>query len=242
VLCLLRSLVFLALQIVITPVFTLIALICCPLPALVRYQVISCWSKILIVALQYVCGIRYEVFGRENIPTQPCIILCKHQSAWETLALQSIFPPQVWVLKKELLWIPFFGWGLATLSPIAINRRAGTKALKHMAIEGKKRLAAGFFIVIFPEGTRVAPGKRIPYQPGGAWLARKTNCPVVPVAHNAGTCWPKNALIKYPGVIRVYIGKPIDPTGLSTDALLYQVENWIEEKMLTLSPHAKPPA
>ena len=126
----------------------------------------------------HACGIRYRVIGSEHIPREPCIILSKHQSAWETLVYQVIFPPQVWVLKRELLWVPFFGWGLAMLSPIAIDRRAGTRALKQMFDQGRERLRQGFSIVMFPEGTRTMPGKRGKYHPGGAWLAVQTGTQV----------------------------------------------------------------
>ena len=151
--------------------------------------------------------------GAENIPREPCIILAKHESAWETLAFQAIFPPQVWVVKRELLWIPFFGWGLAMLSPIAIDRKAGPRALRQMVEQGRERLQRGFCIVIFPEGTRAAPGVRGVYQAGGAWLALKTGAPVLPVAHNAGTYWPRNAFVKRPGTITVSIGPLVRAEG-----------------------------
>ena len=142
-------------------------------------------------------------------------------------------------MKRELLWIPFFGWGLAMLSPIAINRGSGSKALRQLAEQGRERLDAGFFIVIFPEGTRVAPGQRAAYHPGGAWLTVKTGALALPVAHNAGECWRKNAFIKQPGLITVSIGKPISPTGLSAAELNKRVEDWIESEMPRLSAHGK---
>jgi 1-acyl-sn-glycerol-3-phosphate acyltransferase len=175
-----------------------------------------------------ICGIRYRVIGAEHIPAEPCIILAKHQSAWETLAFQAIFPPHVWVLKRELLRVPFFGWGLAMLSPIAIDRASGARALMPTLEQGRERLRDGFCIVIFPEGTRVAPGKRGTYHPGGAWLAIKTGVPVLPVAHNSGEFWPRNAFLKYPGLITVRIGPPIPPRGLEPEALIARVEEWIE--------------
>lgn len=186
-------------------------------------------------AATVICGVRYRVIGAENIPRQPCVILSKHQSAWETLAWQTIFPPQVWVMKRELLWIPFFGWGLAMLSPIAINRGSGSKALRQMAEQGRERLNAGFCIVIFPEGTRVAPGQRAAYHPGGAWLTVKTGALALPVAHNAGECWRKNAFIKRPGLITVSIGKAVSPAGLSAAELNLRIEDWIESEMPKLS-------
>jgi len=182
-------------------------------------------------AATLICRIRYRVIGAENLPREPCVIMCKHQSAWETLALQMIFPPQVWVTKRELLWFPFFGWGLAMLSPIAIDRSAGTRALRHLAEQGRERLDAGFCIVIFPEGTRVEPGKRGTYHLGGAWLTVKTGAHAIPVAHNAGQFWRKNAFIKHPGLITVSIGKPIASQGLSAAKLNQRVEDWIESEM-----------
>lgn len=189
----------------------------------------------MLFLLRNLCGIRYQIIGAENIPKTPSIVLSKHQSAWETLAFQKIFPPQVWVLKKELLRIPFFGWGLAMTSPIAIDRSAKKKALEQIVEQGKDRLKQGFWIVIFPEGTRIPPGQRGKYRIGGAWLATHTNTLVVPVAHNAGELWGRNSFIKYPGTITVSIGEPIDPTGMEPGELNAQVEAWIEFEMLRIS-------
>ena len=177
------------------------------------------------------CGIRYEVRGREHIPATPTIILSKHQSAWETLAFQQIFPPQVWVMKRSLLLVPFLGWGLAMLRPIAIDRGAGRAALKQVTDQGRDRLQRGLWIVIFPEGTRVAPGKAGRYGIGGAWLATHTNTQVLPVAHNAGEFWGRNALHKLPGTITVSIGAPIDPAGMKPAELNEKVQAWIEMEM-----------
>lgn len=227
----LRSGLFAAVLVVLTPVFALIALLTFPLPPLARYRVITVWSRCILWAAQTLCGIRYRVIGAENIPADPCIILSKHQSAWETLALQLIFPPQVWVLKRELLRVPFFGWGLAMLSPIAIDRSSRREALQQLVEQGRQRLDSGFCIVIFPEGTRIAPGKRGNYRPGGARLAVQTNTTIVPVAHNAGTCWGRNAFMKYPGLITVSIGPPIQPDGATAEEIARRVEHWIEGEM-----------
>ena len=231
----LRSALYLLLQIIITPPYALITLACYPLSPRNRYRVTSSWTFIMLFLLRHLCGIRYQILGAENIPKTPSIVLSKHQSAWETLAFQQIFPPQVWVLKKELLLIPFFGWGLAMTSPIAIDRKSGKKALEQIVEQGRERLKQGFWIVIFPEGTRIPPGKRGKYRIGGAWLATHTNVPVVPVAHNAGEFWGRNSFIKKPGTITVSIGKPIDPTGMEAGELNEKVETWIENEMLRIS-------
>ena len=154
---LLRSLVFQLGMWTFTIPFTVISILTFPLSAITRYKLISIWAKTILFWLKISCNINYKVNGLENIPKKPFMILSKHQSAWETLAFQKIFPPQVWVLKRELLWIPFFGWGLAMTSPIAINRKAGKKALEQMLRQGIDRIKKGFCIVIFPEGTRIKP-------------------------------------------------------------------------------------
>ena len=233
---LIRSLIFLLLQILITPAFALLALLTFPLDRLTRYRIISQWAKLMLPLLRLVCGIRHEVRGIENIPQEPCIVLCKHQSAWETLALQEIFPPQVWVLKRELLWLPFFGWALALTSPIAIRRSDGKGAIKQLLKQGRERLAQGFFVVIFPEGTRVPFGSRGKYKIGGALLAASSGVPVVPVAHNAGRLWGRNAFSKHPGLITMSIGKPIATHGRKAEEINAEVEAWIENEIQHL-PH-----
>ncbi|QOJ22274.1 MAG: 1-acyl-sn-glycerol-3-phosphate acyltransferase [Gammaproteobacteria bacterium] len=230
-----RSALYMLLQIIITPPYALLTLACFPLSPHNRYHVTSSWTRIMLFLLRNLCGLRYRIIGAENIPQTPSIVLSKHQSAWETLAFQEIFPPQVWVLKKELLRIPFFGWGLAMTSPIAIDRSTKKKALEQIVEQGKDRLKLGFWIVVFPEGTRIPPGQRGKYRIGGAWLATHTNVPVVPVAHNAGEFWGRNSFIKHPGTITVSIGQPIDPTGMEAGELNAQVETWIETEMLRIS-------
>ncbi len=232
----LRSLVFVIAQIIFTPPYAIVALATFPLPRLARYRVISGWARAMIWLAKKVLGIQYRVIGAENLPRTPAVILSKHQSAWETLAFQVIFPPQVWVLKRELLWIPFFGWGLALTSPIAIDRSSGVRALKRMAELGRERLAQGFWIAIFPEGTRVQPGKRGKYHFGGAWLAVNCGAPVVPVAHNAGLLWGRGAFLKRPGTVTVEIGAVIDSRVHTPESLNAAVEEWIEERMAALCP------
>lgn len=226
-----RSLIFFLLQLFITPVFTLIAILTFPFHPITRYRIISGWALTMLWLLRVLCGIRMEVRGAENIPAQPAILLCKHQSAWETIALQKVFPPQVWVLKRELLWLPFFGWGLAMTSPIAIKRSDGKGAVRQLLKQGKQRLDMGFCVVIFPEGTRIPYGQRGKYKIGGALLSASTGVPVVPIAHNAGKLWGRNSFLKQPGVITMSIGKAIDPAGLRAEEINKLTEEWIEAEV-----------
>lgn len=230
----LRSALFAAALVLVTPPYALLALATFPLPRLARYRVISGWSRLVVRLARALCGIRWRVEGRERLPGAPAVILAKHQSAWETLAFQEIFPPQVLVLKRELLWIPFFGWGLALMSPIAIDRARGRAALRDIARRGRERLAQGFWVVIFPEGTRVRVGERREYQQGGAWLAAQCGVPVVPVAHNAGRLWPRNAFLKRPGTVTVRVGPPIPTAGRDAKQISADAEAWIEAEQRTL--------
>lgn len=216
---------------VLTIPFSLLAIVLIPLPAVTRSRWVSGWAHAVMWWLKVTCNLRYELSGREHIPATPSIILAKHQSAWETIALQTILPPQVWVLKRELLMIPFFGWGLWAVGSIPIDRSSGREALKKLVNHGKDRLKRGLWVVIFPEGTRTAPGARAKYHIGGAWLASHTQTAVLPVAHNAGRYWRKNSILKYPGVIQVVIGPVIPTNGLKPDVLNQQVETWIETEM-----------
>ncbi|MEW5942999.1 MAG: lysophospholipid acyltransferase family protein [Pseudomonadota bacterium] len=206
-----------------------------PRDAIARYRLTARWAGTVLAWLEATCGLRYRVIGAENIPAAASVILSKHQSAWETLAFQKIFPPQVWVLKRELLRVPFFGWALAMTRPIAIDRSAGKEALRQLVAQGKDRLEQGFSVVVFPEGTRVAPGEKGKYNIGGAWLATHTGALVVPVAHNAGEFWGRNAFLKRPGTITVSIGKPIDPAGMKPAELNAKAEEWIEGEMRRIS-------
>lgn len=186
------------------------------------------------------CGIRYEVIGREHIPATPCVVLAKHQSAWETLFLQTLFAPTASVVKRELLRIPLFGWGLAMTQPIAINRSQRSQALKEVIRQGADRLSRGRHVLIFPEGTRTLPGEQREYSAGGAMLAVKAGVPVLPVALNAGLYWPRGTLIKRPGVIRVVIGPPISTAQQSAKTVNALARDWIEAEMLRLLPHSDP--
>lgn len=233
----LRSLLFTVVALAVTPVYAIIACLMFALPTKVRHRIITSYAHVMMWWVRHMLGIRYTVLGRENIPAVPVVIVSKHQSAWETLALQVIFPPLCFVLKRELLRIPFLGWGLAQLPSIAIDRSAGKDALTQVIEQGCERLAEGISVVIFPEGTRVAPGMHRRYKPGGAALAARSGAPVVPVAHNAGEFWPRNAFLKQPGNIVMSIGPPIDTAGRSIAEVNDEVEAWIEGEMHRLFPH-----
>ncbi|MCX7628475.1 MAG: 1-acyl-sn-glycerol-3-phosphate acyltransferase [Methylophilaceae bacterium] len=233
----LRSIVFnLGMWIMVIP-YALLALILIPMAAPRRSYIIAGWARFVMRWLALTCNLRYRVIGREHIPDRPCIILAKHQSAWETIAFQEIFPPQIWVLKRSLLLLPFFGWALWALRSIAIDRSAGREALKQLVEQGKDRLNSGLCVVVFPEGTRVAPGQKGKYHIGGAWLATHAGATVIPVAHNAGEFWGRNSLLKRPGLITVSIGAPIDATGMKADVLNKRIEDWIESEMPRLNEY-----
>lgn len=227
----LRSLLFWLGMFVSTLIFGSLGWLVYPLPFEKRFLVISQWANFNLWWLEITCKLRYEVDGEEHIPDQAAIIFCKHQSTWETLVLQRLFPPQVWVLKRELLWIPVYGWGLAMLKPIAIDRGSGRKALRQLVEQGKAALAANRWVVIFPEGTRTPYGAETEYKIGGAILAEKSGYPVVPVAHTAGYYWPRHSFIKKPGVIRVSIGRPITTQGKKAQQIMQEAREWIEGRM-----------
>ena len=203
------------------------------------------WRLGIQWGVEHLLGIRPKVIGIENMPQEPCIILSKHQSAWETMTLQDYVPNGaycVFVLKKELLRVPFIGWGLGAMKMISIDRAAGKNALDQVVTQGRERLKQGFYVIIFPEGTRVAPGQKRRYKPGGAYLATRVGCKVVPVAHDSGELWPRQSFLKKPGTVTVSIGPAFDATGLSEQEINERAENWIEGEMHRISPHRYPDA
>ena len=212
-----------------TVLYTPVILCAFPLPLLKRYRMVSHWTRFNLWWLKLSCGLGYRVEGAEHVPTTAAVVLAKHQSAWETLALQLSFDPLVWVLKRELLWLPFFGWGLAMLQPIAIDRGNPRRAVSQLIGQGTKRLQDGYFVAVFPEGTRVAPGERGNYQTGGALLGKQSGVPLIPVAHNAGDFWPRRSFIKRPGMIRLIIGPAIDTRDRTVREINRLAETWIEE-------------
>ncbi|MGB4674850.1 MAG: lysophospholipid acyltransferase family protein [Azovibrio sp.] len=232
----LRSTLFWLLTVLLTIPFGIALVLLTLLPLKARFYTVHLWRMGFMFLARWVLGVKMVVKGRENIPAQPILVLSKHESAWETVALQEIFIPTVFVLKQELLKIPFFGWGLAALRMIAIDRNGGKEALRQMLEQGKDRLAQGIWVVVFPEGTRVPPGQRVRYKLGAAYLATRTGTPVLPVAHNAADVWPKKALLIQPGTITVSIGPPIETKGLKDAQVNAAVEAWIEAEMRRLSP------
>lgn len=200
------------------------------------YDGAKAWGSTVLWLAKNVCGIDYTVRGAENIPSQPCVSMAKHQSAWETVFILSFLPRAVWIIKRELVWLPVVGWVLYALKSIAIDRKSGKRAVDQIEEQGRERISRGLWVSLFPEGTRIAPGKRGKYGIGGAWLAAKTGTPVLPIAHNAGECWRRYAFLKYPGKVTVSIGPPIITVDRTPGEVIADVENWIEAEMLTLPP------
>jgi 1-acyl-sn-glycerol-3-phosphate acyltransferase len=234
-----RSLVFAVLIVIATVVWAIGCFGFLLLPYRQRYWMIIRWNVFISYAAKYVCGFRWQIKGFENLPDAPVILLSKHQSAWETIFYCWVMPrPLIFVFKKSLLYIPFFGWGLAMLRMIAIDRSRGREAMAQVIETGKRRLNDGQWVIMFPEGTRTPVGSQGKYKNGGAILAIGTDTPVVPIAVNSGDCWPRNAFIKKPGTIIVSIGEPISPQGLTASQLMEKVEHWIESEMRVITPGA----
>jgi 1-acyl-sn-glycerol-3-phosphate acyltransferase len=238
----LRSLVFLLFQTLVTPFYAAAMLVMFWLPRVPVYRMAASWCRVNLLGARWICGIRYRMVGAENIPSSPHIVLSKHSSTWETLALTQFFPPLAYVAKKELLSIPFFGWGFALASPITIDRSAGTDAMQQIVAQGRERFRQGFWIVLYPEGTRIPPGRRSKYKTGGARLAIELGVPVLPIAHNAGYLWPKGLFGKRAGTLTVSIGKAIPSLGKDAQTLMAEVESWIEAEVARLGRPAGVPA
>lgn len=202
-----------------------------------RYKLTKFWAYATLWLTKNICGLDYQVEGIKNIPhNSNGIILCKHQSAWETIAMLIIFPPQVAVIKRELLWFPIWGWAASTLKPIAINRKNQRIALKNLIKQGTERLNEGLWVIIFPEGTRVTPREKTKFNAGGSLLAQLTQYPVIPVAHNAGEFWPRYSFLKYPGTIKVRIGAIIPSKNRKAHDINAEAEQWIGKVMREISP------
>jgi 1-acyl-sn-glycerol-3-phosphate acyltransferase len=205
--------------------FTLASLL---LPFRGRFELARVWARVILTVLRWLCRLDYRVEGREHLPQGNHIALIKHSSSWETVAQALLLPPHVWVLKRELTWIPFVGWGILLLRAIAVDRGGGPGVVRGVLEQGKKRLAEGKWIVVFPEGTRMRPGETRKYGISGALLASETGCLVVPIAHDAGYYWPRRGLLKKPGTIRVIVGPPIAAAGRNPRDINAEAQAWIE--------------
>ena len=197
------------------------------MPLKYRIAVIRIWMIYTLSCLKLICGLTYTVEGLENIPETGFIVMSKHSSTWETIVIQKFFRPLVWVVKRELTWIPIFGWGLKAMDAIALNRGTGRKAMNQLIRESQYHMDNGRILMLFPEGTRVLPQQHKPFKIGGAIVSERTGYSVLPIAHNAGEFWPRHSWIKWPGTIRVVIGKPIDPHGKKPDQIINEVADWI---------------
>lgn len=235
-----RSLLFMIYLVVYTVPYAMACFIAFPfMRAEKRYWMAAYWCKSSIFVLRYLVGIRYQIKGVENLPDGPAVLLSKHQSAWETLAFPALMPkPLCYVFKRELLFVPFFGWTMGMLKMVHIDRRQGKDAFASVARQGRERMAEGAWVIMFPEGTRTPVGKQGKYKSGGARFAVAAGAPVVPVAHNAGHVWPRKSFLKYAGIVTMSIGRPIDTTGLTADEVNARVERWIEEEMRLIDPAA----
>lgn len=233
-----RALAFAVFQVVVTVVWATLVLLLAWLPPQPRFRFISVWCRLNLWGARWICGIRHRAIGTGNIPrgdrVPPHIVMSKHSSTWETLALHMYFPPLSFVAKKELLSLPIFGWAFALASPITIDRRAGTDAMQQIVTQGRERFRQGFWFVVYPEGTRIRAGTRAKYKTGGARLALELGVPIVPVAHNAGWLWPKGTFGKRPGTVTISFGPPIAPEGKTAQALTAEVEDWIEAEVARL--------
>lgn len=230
-----RSLIFSLIFSTITFFYSFLCVLAKPAPQRFRYKMITCWTGFMVWLAKVICGIKYELQGKENIPKENGIIFSKHQSTWETFYLTTVFDQPTIILKKELLRIPFFGWGLAIIDPIAIDRSQKRSALDQIITQGKKYLREGRYILCFPEGSRVKPGEVVKYKIGGGRLAEATCAPVIPVAHNAGEFWPRKGFMKIPGTVKVVIGPAIDTHNKSATDILIEAQTWIESTMREIS-------
>ncbi len=216
-------------------IFSPLVIACTPFPFWVRYKIANVWVGSILWVAKVCCGIHYEVEGLEHIKDiRAAVVLCKHQSAWETLALRMILPPQTALLKRSLLWLPLWGWALATLKPIAIDRSQQRAALRVLLQKGSQYLNEGLWVVVFPEGTRTAPGEVKKFNAGGAMLAERSGYPAIPIALNSGQYWPRYSFLKYPGTIKVKIGPAIATAGRKANDINAEAAQWITNAMAEL--------
>jgi 1-acyl-sn-glycerol-3-phosphate acyltransferase len=223
-----RSLLFNTYMILSACLFGAFMSLCFWSPHGFQFAIARCWARCLLWVLAHLCGLKFTVEGRERIPEGAHIVMSNHTSAWETIAQFVIFPPHVWVLKRELLWIPFVGWGLKLLRPIAIDRGKGHRAVNQVVEKGQARLKEGLWVIVFPEGTRVVAGETKKFGFSGALLATATGKLLVPVSHNAGRFWPRRGIVKKPGTVHVVIGEPIASVGKNPRQLTEEVRQAVD--------------
>lgn len=234
-----RSTLFLVFQVVTVVPYALLCLLWSPLPLHWRYRLTLGWPRMVLWAARVLLGVRHRMLGFDNLPDGPAVLLSKHQSTWETFFLVCTMPRELcFVFKRELLWVPFFGWGISLLDMIHIDRRRGSDAFEGVVRQGIRKLADGRWIIMFPEGTRTGVGATPRYKTGGTRLAARTGAPVVPIAVNSGEVWPRRAFLIRPGLITVSIGPTIPSAGKPVDQLHAEVQGWIEGEMRRISPHA----
>jgi len=232
----LRSVLFLFGALAITAVFGVLVPVAGIAGMRAASRAAALYCECILAWVTWTCGITYAIEGWENVPDFPVIVMSKHQSAWETLFLEAKLPPQCWIVKKELLWLPFVGWGLLAVRCIAIDRSSGMTARDQIVEKGARRLKEGYWVTIFPEGTRIAPGKRGRYGIGGALLAARTATPILPIAHNAGEMWGRYAFRKRSGTVKVVVGPLIRTEGRDAVSINKELEGWIEDQMQRISP------
>lgn len=230
----LRSALYMVVLVISTCVIAGPVMLSIVLPLRYRFAIMRTWPRLNLWALDKICGLRYRVKGEENLPDQAAIVFAKHSSTWETLALQMLIPPAVYVAKKELLYIPFFGWAMAVLNFLTIDRSAGRKAIRYLVDQAVDRLERNLWIIIFPEGHRMPIDAAPNYKIGGAMMAARTGAPVVPVAHNAGVFWPRHSFMKWPGEITVSFLPPIETQGKKPDVILAEAQEVIEAEFQAL--------
>lgn len=225
------STIYMLWMIVTILIFAPLVVLAWPLPFAVRSELSKIWSRLQLWALRVFCGLHYNVKGRENIPDHAVIVVAKHQSTWETIALQCVLGPQTWVMKRELLWLPLFGWGLMAMRAIAIDRSSGKIARQQIIDQGVERLKEGISIIVFPEGTRVPPLTEKRFGVGGAILAAESGVPILPVAHNAGHFWRRKAFMKRPGTVQMVIGPLIETKNRDANDINAQAYAWMQTNM-----------
>ena len=224
----LRSALFILGLFVSTVLYAIPCVLVRVLPYRMCFAFVSSWCAFNVFWVRVTCGIKYQISGLENIPSEPCVIMSNHQSTWETLAFPGIFPTLTWVIKKELLYVPFFGWGIASVQPIALNRKQGKKAFQQLISDGKKKLALGRYILIFPEGTRIPYEEQRPLKVGGFMLAKQANVSILPVAHDSGRLWPRKQFLKKAGTVNVRIGKPVSTENKTSEELRDMYADWLQ--------------